>query len=192
MKEGTRYILAEDVFIPAGTEVKREPAHRRNYLEGQASVLTALSTDLTAEWMTDFDKALKEGFITEVVIHPEVQPFFQKREDPKEPESPKVLFNPAPYPIVVVTWQDSQSPSWWKFRGDTIEESGPAIVVTTGYLVHECETYIMVAHSAAAASKVDPDERQVCGVLAIPHRSISEIVLIANPGAKVTTEPRFL
>jgi hypothetical protein len=58
-----RYVTTREIIIPAGTEVTREEERTSRYATPHASVLIEVTSDITAEWMMDFDEAVEAGLI---------------------------------------------------------------------------------------------------------------------------------
>lgn len=58
-----KYRTAKDIVIPAGTEVAGEPPHGSNFFTDRASVLIAVTKDVTAEWSMDLEEAIETGLV---------------------------------------------------------------------------------------------------------------------------------
>ena len=64
------YRLIKDIHIPAGTEVDADPPHKTVHGTTRASVLIAVTNDVTAEWAMDLEEAIDEGLVEEVMPDP--------------------------------------------------------------------------------------------------------------------------
>lgn len=56
------FVTTRDIVIPAGTKVDLAPSQTRRIVPF-ASVLTAVTKDVTSEWTMPFDEALSTGLI---------------------------------------------------------------------------------------------------------------------------------
>jgi hypothetical protein len=65
-KPKKKYRTTKDIVIPAGTEVNIDPPHRVDHFTTHASVLTAVTKDITSEWYMDLEEAIETGLVEEV------------------------------------------------------------------------------------------------------------------------------
>jgi hypothetical protein len=76
----------------------------------------------------------------------------------------------APYPLVVVEWEDSAQPiSAWQWVDDYRE---PEILkcLSVGYLITETDTAIALAPNLGDVTR---EKAQACGIIRIPQRAIT-------------------
>lgn len=60
-----KYVTAQEIVIPAGTEVQLAPNKISRYVP-YAGVLLGVTKDTTAEWTMPLDEALETGLIKEI------------------------------------------------------------------------------------------------------------------------------
>ena len=61
----SRYAIAKDIVIPAGTEVGMAPS-RTDYISRHAEAIIEVTKDTTAHWRMDLSDALETGLIKEI------------------------------------------------------------------------------------------------------------------------------
>lgn len=60
-----KYVLTQDITIPAGTEVQIAPNKISRFVP-YAGVLLGVTKDTTAEWTMPLDEALETGLVKEI------------------------------------------------------------------------------------------------------------------------------
>lgn len=91
--------------------------------------------------------------------------------------------NDRKYPLVIITWVDSQGGAHWEFEKDLKEDYELPLVRTCGYVIRDNPEWVLIASSFMAQEL--PLSNQLHSTMTIPKCSISSIVTLAESGLYV-------